>query len=292
MFVRYCNADCQRNHWPSHKKECKIQAAKLHDVALFKDPPAKEDCPICFLPMPYKLISCITLPPATIMSVPVYDFAIANEELADKAPEVYFSCCGKYICGGCMHSFRESGNDEKCPFCNSDRGKTEGEDNEDLMKRVEANDAFAMFVVGNNYMEGQLGLHHDREIAFSAMELWTQAAELGSSHAHYQLGFIYEEEGDLKKAKFHNEAAALFGHNTGRYNLGCMEFRAGNVERAVKHWTIAASGGDHDAMQNLLIQFKYGALIRHTIDSTLTAYNSSCKEMRSEARDTSIRNEE
>ena len=30
MFVRYCNADCQRNHWPTHKKECKIQAAKLH----------------------------------------------------------------------------------------------------------------------------------------------------------------------------------------------------------------------------------------------------------------------
>ena len=188
-----------------------------------------------------------------------------------------------------MHSFRESGNDEKCPFCNSDRGKTEEEDNEDLMKRVEANDAFAMFVVGNHYMEGQLGLHQDRE---KAMELWTQAAELGSSHAHYQLGFIYEEEGDLKKAKFHNEAAALFVHNTGRYNLGCMEFRAGNVERAVKHWTIAASGGEHDAMQNLLIQFKYGALIRHTIDSTLTANNSSCKEMRSEARDTSIRNEE
>jgi hypothetical protein len=26
------------------------------------------------------------------------------------------------------------------------------------MKRVEANDAFAMFVVGNHYMEGQLGL--------------------------------------------------------------------------------------------------------------------------------------
>jgi TPR repeat protein len=209
--------------------------------------------------------------------------------MKDKAPEVYFSCCGKYICGGCMHSFRESGNDEKCPFCNSDRGKTEEEDNEDLMKRVEANDAFAMFVVGNHYMEGQLGLHQDRE---KAMELWTQAAELGSSHAHYQLGFIYEEEGDLKKAKFHNEAAALFVHNTGRYNLGCMEFRAGNVERAVKHWTIAASGGEHDAMQNLLIQFKYGALIRHTIDSTLTANNSSCKEMRSEARDTSIRNEE
>jgi hypothetical protein len=83
---------CSRTHLPRKTAQFasyKIQAAKLHNVALFKDPPAKEDCPICFLPMPYKLISCITLPPATIMSVPVYDFAIANEELADKAPEVY-----------------------------------------------------------------------------------------------------------------------------------------------------------------------------------------------------------
>ena len=72
MVAKYCNVNCQKNHWPKHKKECKIRAAELRDEALFKDPLAKEDCPICFIPMPYKLISCITLPPATIMSVPVY----------------------------------------------------------------------------------------------------------------------------------------------------------------------------------------------------------------------------
>ena len=79
--VKYCNAKCQRNHWPKHKKECKLRAAELRDEALFKDPPAKEDCPICFLPMPEKLIHCIALPPATITSVPIYDYALANDEL-------------------------------------------------------------------------------------------------------------------------------------------------------------------------------------------------------------------
>jgi hypothetical protein len=53
------------------------RAAELRDEALFKDPPAKEDCPICFLPMPYQLISCMTLPPATFTSVPIYDYALA-----------------------------------------------------------------------------------------------------------------------------------------------------------------------------------------------------------------------
>ena len=48
-----------------------------YDEALFKDPPAKDDCPICFLPMPEELIACISLPPATISSVPIYDYAEA-----------------------------------------------------------------------------------------------------------------------------------------------------------------------------------------------------------------------
>jgi hypothetical protein len=51
------------------KKECKLRAAELHDEALFKDPPPKEDCPICFLPMPVKLICSISLPNATFSSV-------------------------------------------------------------------------------------------------------------------------------------------------------------------------------------------------------------------------------
>ena len=47
--------------------------AMKQDEALFKDPPPKEECPICFLPMPNKLICCVSLPPATITSVPIND---------------------------------------------------------------------------------------------------------------------------------------------------------------------------------------------------------------------------
>ena len=99
MLVKYCNADCQKNHWSTHKAECKRRAVELHDMALFKDPPPKEDCSICFLPMPSKLICCVSLPPATILSVPIYDYAKANEELAGKSTEAYFSCCGKFVKG-------------------------------------------------------------------------------------------------------------------------------------------------------------------------------------------------
>ena len=286
MFAKYCNANCQRNHWKKHKKECKLRAAELHDEVLFKDPPAKEDCPICFLPMPFKLIACMTLPPATISSVPIHDYAVANEELVNKGTEQYYSCCGKSICGGCMHSFQKSGNAENCPYCKADRvNKTDEEAVEEMMRRVEVNDAGSIMFLGSYYHHGQLGLLRDQE---RAMELYARAADLGSSKAYYQLGCIYREGGDLKKAKIHYKAAAMAGHEDARYNLGTMEAQSGNVGRAVKHWIIAASGGHYKAMKNMLVAFNQGLTSRATIDATLTEYNNSCAEMRSEARDAYI----
>ena len=145
MLVRYCNAACQMKHWPTHKAGCKLCAAELRDEALFKDPPPKEDCPICFLPMPKKIINCVSLPDATISSMPIYDFAKANVELAKKEMAHYYSCCGKRICKGCVYSFTQSGNIGKCHFCNADRAsKTNEEVVEELMKRVAAYDAFSI----------------------------------------------------------------------------------------------------------------------------------------------------
>jgi TPR repeat protein len=163
-------------------------------------------------------------------------------------------------------------------------GKTDEEEVEEMMKRVEVNDEESIYVLGTYYYHGgQLSLLQDRN-----KELWKQAAKLGSSQAHYQLGSINNEGGDLKKAKFHFEAAAMAGHEVARYNLGCMNFHSGNILQGLKHWTITASAGDYAAMHSMLIEFEKGLVSRDAIDSTLTAYNTSCVEMRSEARDASI----
>jgi len=122
-----------------------------------------------------------------------------------------------------------------------------------------------------------------------AMELLTKSAELGYSKAHSSLGNIYYEGGDMKKAKFHLEAAAMAGHEAARYNLGFLEYNSGFVERAVKHWTIAASAGDYEAMHELRESFEKGRVSRESINSTLAAYNNSCVEMRSEVREACIR---
>jgi lipopolysaccharide biosynthesis regulator YciM len=175
--------------------------------------------------------------------VPIYDFAEANKELADEDTNGYYPCCGKSICAGCMFSFGQSGNTSKCPFCNSDRaGKTEEEKIEDMMRRVEANDPTSICMLAESYYYGLNGIQQDHA---KAMELFTKSAELGLGKAHCNLGLLYHEGGDMKKAKFHLEAAAMAGHETARYNLGVMECHCGNNERAVKHWTIAASAGDY-----------------------------------------------
>ena len=185
-----------------------------------------------------------------------------------------------------MHSCCVSGNIGNCPFCNAETmRKTVEERVDELMKRVEANDAGAIYLLGNDYYHGDSGLLQDQE---KALELWKQAAELGSCQAQFQLGIIYHEGGDLKKKKFHYEAAAMAGDEVARLNLGTMEAQSGNMERAVKHWIISASAGYYHAMKNLLIAFNKGLVSRNTIDSSLIAYNTSCAEMRSEARDAAI----
>jgi TPR repeat protein len=149
------------------------------------------------------------------------------------------------------------------------------------MKRVDANDAIAMGMLGSYYNHGQLGLQQDHN---KAIELWTQSAHLGCSKAHISLSHEYCDLGDMKKA-----TAAMAGHEGARHNLGCTEFESGDRERAVtvKHWTIAASAGEYMSMQNLLGEFKQGFVIRAIIvDTTLSAYNTSCAGMRSDSRET------
>jgi TPR repeat protein len=163
-------------------------------------------------------------------------------------------------------------------------GKTEEKMVAELMKRVEANDAASNFLLANSYQNG-LGIQQDHA---KAIELYVRAAELGCIGAHCHLADFYFQGGSLKKAKFHYEAAAMAGNELARCNIGLMELKSGNIERAIKHWTIAASAGHYDAMHGMRQLFEKGVVSRNAIDTTLTAYNISCAEMRSEARDAFI----
>jgi TPR repeat protein len=173
----------------------------------------------------------------------------------------------------------------KCPFCNSDRGNKPGEDCvEEITERAKANDAASICALARYYNDGVGGVQPDQT---KAIELYGRAANLGNKEAHCHLAYIYHEGGDFKKAKFHYVAAAMAGHELARSNLGSIEGQS-DIERALKHLSIAASAGEYGAMYSLILFFKKGVISRESINSTLAAYNNSCVEMRSEARDACI----
>jgi hypothetical protein len=121
--VKYCGKDCRVGHRPKHRKKCKKRAAKLHDEALFKQPPKNDDCPICFLLLP------------TLTS-----------------GQTFTACCGKTLCNGCRHAHDLHSNGRPtCPFCRADAPSSAKECIDMYEKRVDVNDHNAMWNLGCMY---------------------------------------------------------------------------------------------------------------------------------------------
>ena len=145
-LVVYCNAACKKKHRSRHKKKCEKRVVELYDEALFKEPPPREDCPICFLPPP------------------LYD---------DNTTGMTFkSCCGKVICDGCIYAMDESGARRLCAYCRTPYAKSEEEEVERVKKLMEKDNAEAFFQLGGYYENGTHGLPQDQA---KANELYLKA---------------------------------------------------------------------------------------------------------------------
>jgi len=95
-----------------------------------------------------------------------------------------------------VYSFAQTGNDDKCPFCNSEQErKTLEERVEELMRRVGANDAASICLLADSYYHGLHGLQWDRA---KAIELFTKSAEFGCSKAHGHNGGFEEGQVPLR----------------------------------------------------------------------------------------------
>ena len=248
-LVKYCNAACKKKHRSKHKKKCDRRVAELHDEALFKQPPQKEDCLICFLRLP-----------------------------SLESGWRYYSCCGTVICSGCIHApvYDNNGNkvQRKCPFCRDDK------------KRVEMGDAQAIYNLGCCYAEGLLGLQQDWEKAF---ELWHRAGELGNAGSYFNIGCAYFRGNgvgrDQTKATHYFELAAMGGVVKSRHNLGIFEERAENYDRALKHYMINVEGGSNDSLKNIKHFYSNGYATRDHYTKALQAYQQYLDEVKSDQRD-------
>ena len=257
-LVKYCSVKCQKDHRPKHKKECKKRAAELKDELLFKQPESSSygDCPICCLPLPNDGQQC-----------------------------VFMTCCSKMICVGCIYAYKkrqlEGRLEPKCPFCREPAPDMYEEQIERLMKRVEANDPVAIQEMGTGrYQRGDYN---------SAFEYYSRAAALGDVEAHYRLSMMYHfgqgVEKDEKKQIHHLTEAAIRGHPSARNNLGCVEWESGTVDRAAKHWIIAAKLGNDKSLERVKDLYKDGLVKKEDFSAALRGYQTAINAMKSPQRE-------
>ena len=256
--VKYCDVNCQKAHWLLHKKACKLIATQLLDGKLFAQPPQREDCPICYLPLPLSY-GCI-----------------------------YQSCCGKIICSGCMLSMAGRTNViPTCPFCKAEASLKSKENNRRLLQRIEKNnDPEAMYQLGCKYTHGMDGCTVDKSKAF---ELFLRATEHGCAQANNNLAVAYQNgegiEQDTKKAIHHWQVAAMNGNDDSRCYLAMMEARCGNMDRAMKHYMISAKCGHDKSLEMVNKGFRLGFVTKDDFEKTLRGHKDFQDETRSEQRD-------
>ena len=144
---------------------------------------------------------------------------------------------------------------------------------------MEKGDAKAINFLGEQYFFGQLGFAKDVP---RAIELWTEAADLGSIGAHYNVGNVYctgdGVEVDKPRGIRHFQHAAMKGHVASRHNLGGAEYQAGNYKLAVQHWMISAKMGFNPSLNNIKLLFAEGHATKAQYAEALRGYRDAVVE--------------
>ena len=262
FLVKYCSVDCQKIHRKLHKKACKQRAAELKDEKLYGQGLERAEldfCPLCLLAIP----------------MPMHEHS------------AFYTCCMKAVCKGCAIAAFKRGLIGTCPFCRAPQEKNDEETLRRIQKRVVARDPEATRRLGDHHLVGKYGLEKSES---RAIELWSEAAELGSTAAHYKVGtaYYYGRYGvsqDRAKGIRNWESAAMQGHALSRSKLALAELEDGNDDRAVRHLMIAAKMGHKESLDVIKGFFTDGVATRAQYAEALKGYQNAVEEMKSPDRD-------
>ena len=233
--------------------------AEIRDDRLFTQPDGSYlgECPICCLPLSL-----------------------------DKFKSAMKICCGKLICRGCDYAnfFREQeqGLEHRCLYCREPIPTTKEEGDQHYQKRIKANDPVALS------QKGILRCNDEGDYE-GAIKYWTKAAELSDMEAHYSLSCSYRDgqgvEKDEKKSIYHLEEASIGGHPLARYNLACIEHKAGRMDRAMKHFIIASKLGDDLALEAVKKCFLRGYVSKEDYEAALRGHQAAVDATKSSQRE-------
>ena len=156
-------------------------------------------------------------------------------------------------------------------------------------------DATAIYNIGCYYRDGDIGDFGDGKMyqfpqdIVRAIHYFVRAGELGCAEGYYNVGVQYENgnviKRDLKMAKHYYKLAAIGGDVMARFDLGCFEKQEGNINRAFKHWHIAAECVHVDSLHCIREMYSHGYATKDDYGRALQAYSTYLDEVKSDQRD-------
>jgi len=254
--AQYCNAECQKSQWKSHKKEhrrlCK-EMKLVNTEGEMKDEVEEEE-------------EGETKETATADSQHQEE-----EEEEDVCPVCIealqkdttkfnrYTCCGKGIHQWCFEGIKvnslSSAQKNSCPLCRTEHPDSDEEMVKKLRPSVEKGKAWAQFMLGQKYEHG-VGVDQSDQ---QARELYELAASQGHATAQFNLGLMYDNgrgvDQSLERAAEYYEAAATQGIDSAQFNLGALYCNGEGVEQSFETardwWMKSAEQGEENAIKSL-----------------------------------------
>ena len=191
----------------------------------------------------------------------------------------------KSVCKGCELAAALRGIGDRCPFCRTPTPTDEASTLAMIRKRARKGDAEAIKQLGDAYYFGRHGFTKNVP---RAIELYTEAAELGSVGALLILGIVYYGEGvnkDEPRGIRLWQQAAMKGDVQSRHLLGDVEYANGNYELAVQHLMISAKMGLENSLDFIKKMFMEGHATKTHYAEALVGYRDAAEEMKSTHRE-------
>ena len=259
--AQYCDAECQKSQWKSHKKEHRRLCKEMNLVNTEGE--MKEEVVVEEVEEEGETKETATAT-ATADSqqqeeeedvCPVCIEALQK----DSGKFIRYSCCGKGI-----HMWCDAGIDasnlsqeqkDSCPLCRAKHPSSNEERIERLRPWVEKGKAWAQSMLGEMYRDGE-GVDQSYQ---QARELYNLAASQGDASAQYDLGVMYQEgqgvDQSYEKAAEYYEAAARQGNANAQGNLAVLYVIGQGVEqsseKARQLWMKSAEQGLENAIKGL-----------------------------------------
>ncbi|EJK47204.1 hypothetical protein THAOC_34098 [Thalassiosira oceanica] len=173
-----------------------------------------------------------------------------------------------------------------CPFCRTSFRIDNESERAMIRERVDKGDAAAINHLAGRNFYGTFGFTKDVP---RAIELWTEAAELGSIRAHHMLGVAYYNGDGVQEDKprgiCHWQQAAMEGHVQSRQFLGIAQSYNGNYELALQHWMISAKMGCEDSLNHIKKMFMEERATKAHYAEALRGFGDAVEEMKSHQRE-------